>query len=1018
MPTAPTRTTIRPIRPAAPPALPDELARPDLVAALARRWAVPVTAVVAGAGFGKTTLLAQALRADAAAPPGIDAWLTCDTGHRAADELVRAIAAAVGARVPGGVDPLTAAVEILRGTAPVEVCLVLDDVHVLGGHSSGARLLAELVRHLPANAHLVLASRCVPPVPLGRLHAADRVLELTERDLCFSPTEVERLAAHLGRPAGSAQPFGGWPALVRVALAARPGAALGFVREEVLNDLDDAARRDLLALTVLGPSDAELVSRVTGMPADLDALVERVPLVRRLDDDRVTAHDLWGDALRRVLDADVVARVERRAVDALLDVGEVIRAGDVAARARDWDGLAGAALDLVRTTISVLPTEVAVRWLAATPAAPRHELPELRLLAAARRAAEDFRDAGVDAELDTVADAFRARHDPGAEVVALAVGTVAAQSRGDADRLVTLALRTAEVPGAQDDPIVRVAAASIAGVVAEMAGDPEAAIEHFRTAPLTEVPAAIALSANRFLMHCLLLAGRADEAVTLADHALAELGSAHSRTMPAFTRWFTGDPTGFEALPVRAYDGTEVSERDAFVARAFHAVIRASWGEALSLPVWSPSNPRDAAVLTNARAAIALVDGREQAAATAFEELLREHGDDRRCDRHLRRFLALGYVLSPRLRARWDRAELGPSQERARVVARTLVELREGGTPALSGTIDAAHVFTVLPLPWSIELACRLHAHRSPSGGALLAWLLDHVGCPAHGALRRAAASNDSEVAAGATSLLASVPRAPEHRTSVGVLGPLRVVHGDRPVDNGDLRRQRVRELLAVLVVERTVSRDRVIDALWPGHDVEAGARNLRVTLTYLRRLLEPDRAPGEAGFHLRADATTIRLVPSERLHVDVWELERLTGAAAVARAAGDVETAIARLTEATSFWRGSPLTDLDRVTGFDAAVEAVRLRHVQALLDLGELQLTVGDPAALTAAERALALEPYLEAAHRLAIAAAIHRGDPVRTIAATRRARDAFDELGVTPEPSTAMLLRAAERDLRVVA
>ena len=55
------------------PALTGELARPHLVPRLAARWSVPVTAVVAGAGFGKSTFLAQACRADAVAPPGIQA---------------------------------------------------------------------------------------------------------------------------------------------------------------------------------------------------------------------------------------------------------------------------------------------------------------------------------------------------------------------------------------------------------------------------------------------------------------------------------------------------------------------------------------------------------------------------------------------------------------------------------------------------------------------------------------------------------------------------------------------------------------------------------------------------------------------------------------------------------------------------------------------------------------------------------------------------------------------------------
>jgi DNA-binding SARP family transcriptional activator len=245
------------------------------------------------------------------------------------------------------------------------------------------------------------------------------------------------------------------------------------------------------------------------------------------------------------------------------------------------------------------------------------------------------------------------------------------------------------------------------------------------------------------------------------------------------------------------------------------------------------------------------------------------------------------------------------------------------------------------------------------------------------------------------------------------VLGPLEVCHDGVPSADRVLRRARVRELLAVLVLEPTIARDRVVELLWPDLDPDAGGRNLRVTLTHLHRLLEPGRAAGEATFHVRADASTIRLVGSPRLRVDVWELRRLSAAAAVARDAGDVGAAIALLTEATALSRGTPFVDLDRVAGFDAEVEGLRLLVVTTLLDLAALHLMAGCPGpALACAERALVLEPYLEAAHRLAIAATAQRGDGARTTAVIERTRRLLDDLGVTPEPATEMLIRAALR------
>ena len=61
--------------PSPPPALQGELVRRRLLDVVGRRFQVPLTVIVAGAGFGKSTLLAQAIRANHADPRGVDAWL-------------------------------------------------------------------------------------------------------------------------------------------------------------------------------------------------------------------------------------------------------------------------------------------------------------------------------------------------------------------------------------------------------------------------------------------------------------------------------------------------------------------------------------------------------------------------------------------------------------------------------------------------------------------------------------------------------------------------------------------------------------------------------------------------------------------------------------------------------------------------------------------------------------------------------------------------------------------------------
>jgi ATP/maltotriose-dependent transcriptional regulator MalT len=71
------------------------LLRPRLLAELLRRWDTRVVCVTAPAGFGKTTLLAQAVHENGLARRGEDAWLSCLPGDAVASQLIEGLAGAL-----------------------------------------------------------------------------------------------------------------------------------------------------------------------------------------------------------------------------------------------------------------------------------------------------------------------------------------------------------------------------------------------------------------------------------------------------------------------------------------------------------------------------------------------------------------------------------------------------------------------------------------------------------------------------------------------------------------------------------------------------------------------------------------------------------------------------------------------------------------------------------------------------------------------------------------------------------
>jgi DNA-binding SARP family transcriptional activator len=996
-----------------PLALPDEVIRPRLLARLEGRWQHPVTVIRAGAGFGKSTLLAQAVRANAIEPRGIDVWHVCSPGDVDADALGRALLGLLGARGRSR-DPVAELADAVVTHSPIDVCIVLDDAHEARPGSSGGELLDRFARLLPDNSHLVLATRHAPAVRLSRFRASDRLVELTQEDLVFTGEETSTMAHRLGREPAAALALGGWPALVRLALAVQPEVAIDFAQEEVLNNISAEQRRALFALSNLGYASRDRVARVIGFDVDVASLAGTVPLVSHTGDGLFRAHDLWTDALLRVLAPQEVADLRGRIVEELIASGDCARAGTLAQAHGDIDALTRVAMDVVRRTVAALPVDMVQPWNDILQRA-RPEAPETHLVAAAVRQAVDFKDVQADVDIDEAATGFHRRTDFDGEVAALVIGTIGSYMRGDIARLLDLARRAEALPNARNDPTIDVALRAIAAIGAEMAGDLAGALDELHAAPLDRVASAIRISISRLLVHCLLLSGRADEAVDVTRQLLALKSDRTTRYLWAIARWISGRPDELLALNKTTVDFPAVTSRDEFVRRTVVASMLASTGRRDEVHGLVKNGPRadgsldarDAVLDAVARALCAIVDHDEARAAALIAGVVGAHADSPILDQHLRRFLALVYVLDPDVRRRWDEAQMGPTHVRTRMAGRWLIDLRARRSPGAVG-LDPAQIFTAFPLSWSVELAVRLYADRQPDGSRLAEWLVNQSPEAARAELRFLA-DDAGAVGRAASELLARLPAVPTRRLEISVLGPLAITIDGTRVTGSALRRSRVRTLLALLTVHGTITRDLAIDLLWPEHDAAGGARNLRVTLTYLRQLLEPDRQAGEASFHLRADANTITLHPSDHLVVDLWELRRLTDEAINGAQGADSDGTIALLQAARSLWRGDPLIDLGSVVGQDHEVERVRLLQLESLLRLSELRLVRGAAGlALVDAEGALAVDPYSERAHRLAIAAALRLHDRPRAAAVSDRALAMLDELGVEPEPATQILLR----------
>lgn len=1001
--------------------------RSNLLRQLQRRWDHPVTVIVAGAGFGKSSLLAQALDENALAPRGDDCWLGCGPGDEVAAHLAAGMATALGADLHRQLERsevdavelgLALADEIWQ-RSPRQVCLVLDDVHEIGTRSDAAALLQAVVDALPANGHLVVSGRVEPPLALARLTAQGAVARLSERELSFGDDELAAFAALRDFPVERLSGLGGWPALAELRAAAVGAGVDDFLTEEVLSALSEPDRRLAATVATLGGADQALIDAVVDGSTAIEPVMSRLPLVSSDAHGWFAIHPVWADRLTGELPADERRQVQQRggvalarrdlhqAVDLLITAGadddlravlrSECRAQDLTASAEGLGRLHARLPEAVRLS----PEGELVAGIALE-ASDLERATEL-LSAAARRFAQADDDAGLLAAVEHLALCAHWREDvdlftdlgsyaerlsalPEAKGL-LAIGeALTADTRGDA-RAVLAALESLDP--ADLAPYWRAPVAWLRASAELALGFPEAARRNVEVAVAAAGPVlrgALSMLLVNALSHCGDLPA-ADEALDRMLDELARSGNDHTRAL------------GHAMAASRHGLAARLDQAEHHLARA-----RGHAGPA----------PRPALVasLRAAEAAIALGRGDEDEAARLFASQIGDRNvtDGRQRYGHLRR-LPLLYVLLPRTREQFLADDLGPRYLPALELAEALVALREHGDMAPAAALNAeawaaAPVF--LPTAWTVELATAAAAggHDGAPG------LVTDAGPVARATLRRIADRSvvPKPMLTWARTLLDALPPEPSAPLQLGVLGPTTLRRAGRGVDHPHWRRERVRALLLVLMARGGGTREELAGALWPDLDTTGALRNLRVTLSYLLAVLEPDRAEGAPSFFVRSEGTTLRLRSHGWLDVDVWTFEELLDRAAESERLGEPSAALDMYRRALQLYRGPYLADAGYEEWALPHRDRLTARFVAAALRAGELTLAGGDPdEALRLAARALEAEPWSEGAHRLTVAAHLARGDR----AAARRAMDTcmqqLDDLGVPPTEDTEIVLRA---------
>jgi DNA-binding SARP family transcriptional activator len=212
---------------------------------------------------------------------------------------------------------------------------------------------------------------------------------------------------------------------------------------------------------------------------------------------------------------------------------------------------------------------------------------------------------------------------------------------------------------------------------------------------------------------------------------------------------------------------------------------------------------------------------------------------------------------------------------------------------------------------------------------------------------------------------------------AVDVLGGFAVRRNGEPVPTNAWQSKKARELLKLLVVRRgqPVPREQLMEWLWPDGEPAASANRLRVALSVLRSVLDPEKAHA-TNHYVRSEGGAVRL---DLDHVDV-DVERFLDAV------GASDHAIAEVR-----YRGDVLPEDIYEDWAVPFREEARVAYVSVATTLLRKAVARGDAAsAARLSVRLLERDPYDEASHVelvRALSSLGRHGD-------ARRAHDAYAE------------------------
>ncbi|TFZ03154.1 helix-turn-helix transcriptional regulator [Ramlibacter henchirensis] len=387
--------------------------RQSVTERIERAASAKLVLVRAPAGFGKTTALRQ-IHEQLEAEGTATAWITLDAADNDVPRFLSCLAEAVARlhiadEARSGAD--AEAIALLEREGPA-FALFLDEFEVLQAPAV-VGLVREVIERLPRNGRLVLGSRSLPDLGLGRLRVRGQLLEIGVDVLRFSVDETAEFLRLRGLPDLPRDALEqlharteGWIAALLLAsmaldrhaaaadfihrLSGSSGAIAEYLAEDVLGRQPPDAREFLLRTSILRQLSAPLC-QVLVPRTDCARMLERLnasslfllPVEAEGSEPNFRYHSLFANFLRTQLQREhpeELLRLHLAAAAWYESVGRPVPAIDHAIEGGDHPHALSLLEQHAQRFLEQGRIRLLARWFAAIPAATLREHPLMQAI--------------------------------------------------------------------------------------------------------------------------------------------------------------------------------------------------------------------------------------------------------------------------------------------------------------------------------------------------------------------------------------------------------------------------------------------------------------------------------------------------------------------------------------------------------------------------------------------------------------------------------------------------------------